>query len=409
METLEPEVPVTSPAADIQAATRSTQTLENVQAASPSLLTSHIDSRLVKIRPMASPIDQISRHATRRHASSMKVDYYSIDMRRGSMSYSDGLRRGTAGFSFKVTEPLAWAVSDTVVFAESYLDGFPATGYVTGVEGDVVSGQLLAGDDVAPAALTAFKLAPRGTVARMGRAAHELDVMTDVYNAVPKKSFNYCQIFKAQVEQSTLLTLSSKEVGWTLSDQEESAIMDMRQAMERSFLFGERGKHDIDGKEIITTRGIWRQAGKASTYNTLDADTMNRLCREAFTGHAGSSRKILVGGSQFIHALHALGADRVITNDHKVVKWGLDFSEYVTKFGTLYIIASETFDQVGMADAAMIIDPEYLVKYSHQNFNVESLNLRQAGVRNVKAMVATEASCLVLRYPQAHMRITRQA
>ena len=35
-----------------------------------------------------------------------------------------------------------------------------------------------------------------------------------------------CQIFKAQVEQSTFMKIANKEVGWTFSDQEEAAIID---------------------------------------------------------------------------------------------------------------------------------------------------------------------------------------
>ena len=35
----------------------------------------------------------------------------------------------------------------------------------------------------------------------------------------------------------------------------------------------------------------------------------------------------------------------------------------------------------------------------------ETLDLRRSGVRNTDAVVLTEASCLVLRYPQSHMRV----
>ena len=67
---------------------------------------------------------------------------------------------------------------------------------------------------------------------------------------------------------------------------------------------------------------------------------------------------------------------------------------------------SEVFDEVGMPDNGIIIDPEYIQKYTHIPFSTEQLNLKQSGVRNVDALVMTEASCLVLRYPKAHMRIT---
>ena len=72
------------------------------------------------------------------------------------------------------------------------------------------------------------------------------------------------------------------------------------------------------------------------------------------------------------------------------------------------MLLSEIFDEVGMPDNGLIIDPQYLQKYSHLPFTTESLDLKKSGVRNVDALVLTEASCLVLRYPKAHMRIVMQ-
>lgn len=46
---------------------------------STSLLLNEIDERIVKIRPMATPIDQLSRWAGARNCGSMIVDYYSVD------------------------------------------------------------------------------------------------------------------------------------------------------------------------------------------------------------------------------------------------------------------------------------------------------------------------------------------
>ena len=76
-----------------------------------------------------------------------------------------------------------------------------------------------------------------------------------------------------------------------------------------------------------------------------------------------------------------------------------------SKFGCLYLLLSEVFDEMGMSEEGIIIDPEYLQKYTHIPFSTEQLNLKKSGVRNVDALVMTEASCLVLRYPNAHMRI----
>jgi hypothetical protein len=46
---------------------------------SPDLLLNEIDQQIVKIRPMSTPIDQISRYAGCKHSGSMIVDYYSVE------------------------------------------------------------------------------------------------------------------------------------------------------------------------------------------------------------------------------------------------------------------------------------------------------------------------------------------
>ena len=50
-----------------------------VETEAPGLLRSEIDSRIVKIRPMSTPLDQISRYGGARQCRSMKVEYYSVD------------------------------------------------------------------------------------------------------------------------------------------------------------------------------------------------------------------------------------------------------------------------------------------------------------------------------------------
>ena len=215
-----------------------------------------------------------------------------------------------------------------------------------------------------------------------------------------------------QVEQSLLQKLSNKEVPWTMSDQEEAAIYDMRLGMEKSFLFGYKKKMwDPNKKEqVYFTRGIWKQAGKQWNYTTpsFTREQLVELMRQTFTGNNGSKRKILLGGSKLIGYLSNLDYDRVVLSRESVSKWGIDFTQLTSKFGTLYTLLSEVFDEVGMSENGIIIDPEYIQKYVHIPFTTEQLNLKSSGVRNTDALVMTEASCLVLRYPKSHMRIVRR-
>ena len=401
-------------------------TTDLTREGAPDLLLNEIDQQIVKIRPMSTPIDQISRYAGSKHSGSMVVDYYSVDTKPTTAHLTGDIPETIGDGS---SEPAMAVIStdnndifdptDTILVQNA--PGYEADGtteseqdlmlYVvardtSGVTVMAVNGPTLGGvPNCIPEVLGGT------TLVRMGRAASELDVQSPQFESLPKKSRNLCQIFKMQVEQSTLQRLANKEVGWTMSDQEEAAVYDMRLGMEKSFLFGvARQMWDPIKKEhIFFTGGIWNQAGKDFQLEKsvdLTPGMMVELMREAFTGNSGSKRKILVGGSGLISRLSQLDYTRVITAGQHVSKWGIDFTELRSKFGCLYLLLSEVFDEVGMAEEGIVIDPEYIQKYTHIPFSTEQLNLKKSGVRNVDALVMTEASCLVLRYPKAHMRIT---
>lgn len=403
-------------------------TTDVAREGSPDLLLNEIDRQIVKIRPMATPIDQLSRCAGAKHAGSMIVDYYNVDTKptsaKLSVSYASSSISATGAFpkvNLVTTNNEIFDATDTILVQGVY--GYEADGttlssnelvlYVVSRDSSNTLTVIPVNGKSAGEFMGFIPDIPSGTtLIRMGRAASELDVMSPQFEALPTKAQNYCQLFKMQIEQSTLQKLSNKEVGWDMNDQEEAAIYDMRLGMEKSYLFGVKCKlWDANKKEnVMLTGGIWHQAGKTFNYDdtSLTQESVIDMMREAFTGNAGSKRKILIGGSGLIGRLNKLDYTKVITAGDSVAKWGIDFTELRSKFGTLYVLLSEVFDECGMADNGMIIDPEYLQKYSHMPFGSEALNLKASGVRNVDALVLTEASCLVLRYPKAHMRIIKQ-
>lgn len=391
---------------------------------SPDLLLNEIDRRIVKIRPMATPIDQLSRWAGAKKAGSMIVDYYSVDTRPTVSKVTkehtwDGDSMGNNVVQLKVENAEVFEPSETVLVKGVH--GYEPDGqtesshdlvlYVVGKDKSAGSLSVIAVNGVKDGETeNCVPTIPLDSVlVRMGRAASELDVQTAQFEALPKKAQNYCQIFKMQIEQSTLQRIANKEVGWTFSDQEEAAVYDMRLGMEKNYLFGVKARISDPEKNdtVLLTGGIWHQAGGEFTYKKgeLNQNAVISMMRQAFTGNAGTKRKVLIGGSGLIEQLNQLDSTKVVMAGESIVKWGIDFSEMRSKFGRLYVLLSEVFDECGMENNGMIIDPEYLQKYSHIPFTTEQLNLKQAGVRNTDAIVLTEASCMTLRYPKAHLRI----
>ncbi|MDE7153241.1 MAG: DUF5309 family protein [Muribaculaceae bacterium] len=385
---------------------------------SPELLRNEIDQRIVKIRPMSTPIDQITRLASSRPVNNMQVDYYSVDAKPTetsvvSGSISEAAVNGHYVATLKLKDGGVFQPTDTAIFpAVTITKGtqkYNLIVYVLSAELDTI--KVIAINNTTDG-VSSF---PAGTnfsnkkIIRMGRAATELDVQTPQFEALPQKESNLCQIFKTQIEQSTIQRMADKEANWTFNDQEEVAITDMRLAMEKSFLFGHRTRFIAPDKneEVLLTGGIWWQAGKehSISIDTFQESDMVALCRTAFTESGGSSKKILLAGSNLITMLHSMEYSKVLTGTQTVTKWGIDFTEYVTKFGTLYIVMSELFDQCGHANDGIIIDPEYITKYIHTPLHIDRLDLRTSGVRNTEAVVVTEASCIVLRHPRTHIRV----
>ena len=403
-------------------------TTDLTREGSPDLLLNEIDQQIVKIRPMSTPIDQISRYGGSKHAGSMIVDYYSVDTKPTLTELAEDVDEVNTASNGNAPTAVIHTANDEIFDPTDTIlvKGTPGYGgegneesghdlmlYVLDRDNNGLTVMAVNGPTVNGVKNCIPNLFEGSNLVRMGRAASELDVQSPQFEALPQKGRNLCQIFKMQVEQSTLQRLSNKEVGWTMSDQEEAAVYDMRLGMEKSFLFGvPRQLWDNNKKEYIYfTGGIWNQAGKdifLESSTEFSINEMVDLMRKAFTGNAGSKRKILIGGSGLISRISKLDYTRIITANQHVSKWGIDFTELRSKFGCLYLLLSEVFDEMGMEECGMIIDPEYIQKYTHIPFSTEQLNLKKSGVRNVDALVMTEASCLVLRYPKAHMRISNR-
>ena len=305
-------------------------------------------------------------------------------------------------------------MSETILVPE--IKGYDASGKASGPLVLYVTERSSSGLSVAPVngevsdAGIAIPAIPAGTrLVRMGRAATELDVQTAQFAALPRKAYNNCQIFKMQVEQTTLAKIARKEVGWNFSDQEEAAIIDMRLGMEKNFIFGSCAKlFDATKNEYIyLTGGIWYQTPREHSINlnNISEGDMVELCAAAFTRNCGSKRKILIAGTELMTALSKVQYSKTISAGDTFAKWGVEFREIRSNFGSLYVLHSEVFDQCGHAADGFVLDPDYMTKYVHVPFRAETLDLRRSGVRNTDAVVLTEASCLVLRYPQSHMRV----
>lgn len=400
------------------------------------MYTKDIDKRITKIRPMATPVDQISRYATAQHSDSFEVKYYSVGTRPISCKVSEKLTAQVSGQSVTlvVDDPNMFTLDDTIrvvgvkgkydekgVAYDAEDENAPDLVLCVCGRNDstsqptvyAVNGNL----DSNKQAIYVPEIPAGTTLVRMGKACGELDAQTGRFNNLPNAEVQYCQNFMIQVEQSTFDKIAAKEVDWNFSDIEEDGIYDMRLSQENTFLFGVKNKiHHTTKNGMATwfTGGIWYMAGKDIEVGKWDNeancavitdDNLVDITKDLFVGTGiGNKRKVLLCGSEMLAAFSKIKSEKFRLKD-TVEIWNLKFKSWDTDFGEVLTIHHELFDANGMADCGFAIDPEYLTKKTHVSWSRNILDLKQAGVRNTDAVVIQEVSCLYLRYAKAHARM----
>lgn len=408
------------------------------QYGDPDFYLTDVDQRIVRIRPMATPIDQISRYAKSSETKSFEVKYYSVGTRpiRTKLTKAVNAQSTGASVALEVEDPTMFTLDDTIrVVGVKAITNYKGVAYdqtktttpdlelcVCGRDNAtnnpiVYAVNGVANGDNGPIWLPQI---PINTVlVRMGKACGELDVQTGRFNNRPSSELQYCQNFMIQIEQSTFDKIAAKEVNWDFSDQEEDGIYDMRLAQELTFLFGDMNciKHVTkDGMATWFTRGIWYMPGKdldlghwdaSKSEVVVDEEDFVDFSKDAFIGTGiGNKRKILLCGSDTLAALSKVTANsKNFRLKESVEVWNLKFKSWETDFGEILTIHHELFDQVGMSDYALLLDPQYLSKKVHLSWARNVLDLKKAGVRNTDAVVIQEVACLFLRYPKAHARV----
>lgn len=401
----------------------------NSEIAESDFYESDVDKRITRVRPMATPLDTISRKAeSKQRVKSMEVQYYSIGLRPIKTSLKTAITAQTSGtvVSLVANDSKMFTESDTirVVGVKGYLSdgataddkdllllvcgkdssGNPTVCAVNGLDDDN------GGTTYLPA------IAAETVLIRMGKACAELDAQAPKFTSLPTSETQYCQIFMTQVEQSSIDSMYAKKIDWDFNDIEEDSIFDMKMGIENSFLFGVKNviNHPVKEQKVWSTGGIWWMAGKDIVVGEYDEDEEDTIItddelvditKDLFTGvGVGNKRKILFAGSQMLAAFSKIKSDKFRLKE-PVEKWSLKFKSFDTDFGEILVIHHELFDLNDMSDCGLVIDPDFLNKVYFSKWERNILDLKKAGIRNSNAVVLQEISALYLRYAKAHARL----
>lgn len=391
-----------------------------------------LDEKVMKIRPMSTPLEQITRGKGGRHINSMVTKYYSVGTRPVHTTLAAAVTAMTSGdrTTIKVSDVSLFTEDDTIRVVD-----VPAKTNDKGVAyktGDLIPDLMLkvVGVDEKTGDLTVF--AVNGSLdgdgrsilvpaidsgvrlVRMGKACSEFDAQTGMFTNLPTAEEQYCQNFMLQVEQSTFEKLWKNEANWTFSDMEEEAVYDFKVSRELTSMFGVKNAiAHASKKNQLTyfTKGIWWMAGKDITLGHMEngelvvdeADLVD-FSKDLFIGVASSKRKVLFAGSDLVAAISKIKSERFRAKE-TVAIWDLRFTSFKTDFGEVLLVHHELFDEAGMADKGFALEDGYLEKRIFVSFAKSALDLKKAGIRNSHAVVLQEVSCLVLKNARAHARV----
>jgi len=367
----------------------------------------------------------LARFAVRRSSKSQIHEYYSTDTIPSSAKmsgvYTEETVNGAPQVTINTTNNAIFSIYETIIvpgvkgwneagtvqteeFLQLYIVDKAADGklIVKPVNGKVIG----ATENSMPT------IADQKVLIRAGRAHNETDMRTTTYAAVPTKKKQNLQIFRAQIEESTLAKMADKEADWSFSDLEEEAIFDMKRGMNKSFWLGaKRIIYDAKKKEVFMTGGIWWQAGKTFLYGKsaldtqFDNDMLVELCKKSFTGNAGNREKIFIVGSDLMANLSKMTIDKTMNDEKTMTRWGIKFKVIETNFGTLHLVHDESLDEMGFSANGLIFDPNYLRKISVHELKTLDLDLRKSGESDVDARTISEISAIILQNPEAHVKV----
>ena len=388
---------------------------------SPDMLLPDIDDRITKISPYKNRIDQIARTVGRKMtAHGLEYKHYSIDIAPISDTLASALSEGTTVSSvLHVTNVDLFNETDTITVGG--IKGYDEAGttltsedlmlYVNGRVTDnsveklsvtAINGKLVNGKKVVPA------IANGTEIFMLATAAAEGDMRSYTNSSLPTPETGYLQIFKIEVGESTIAQMSLKEVNWGLNDQIEFAVTKFRAMVERASLKGVKGKTTVPGKNvpIYTTGGIYWQINKSFDLPSkpTNGDLID-MAEYVFTGQSGSNQKVLLMGSKFNAAISKIETTKQQTATAVEEHFGVKWSMITTNFGVFAAAPYDMLDVLGMSNEAIVLDPDYIDKWTLVPFGSKAVDLKSAGIYDGDVNVTTEISSVCLRYNNAHCKL----
>lgn len=351
-----------------------------------------IDDQIAKFRSDFFPLDSIIRKAARtKMVNGYEVKHYNVDANRISCEtnaeHVENVSKKRIVLPVESTDSDIFQMYDTINV--SGVAGYEADGttesqgselmlYVVGTDDSTgnpiviaVNGKKASKDDTQ----TYVPSIPEGTLlVRMSNAGSESQLFCPPSNKVPVPMMVYLQKRMSNTKFTSFFSKVNKKVAWDKEDVEEAAVWEFRRTCEISYLKGAKGKVLIKdssmpnrGSEYVYfSGGILPDIKKSYEYTkgNFKFDDFIGITKMAFTGHNGSKNAFVGVGRDLLEDmlrvdLHLIREITVSTQ----TRWGVKFTAFDSSFGTLNVVHMPILDEIGMADQAICLDLDMLVRF----------------------------------------------
>lgn len=400
--------------------TQSTPDTKVATDAAAELLTTTISQKITEMKPSATPLDTILRNINNtQKVGSWKSEWYSSDVRGISTTVASSFDTSASGTVDSSGAMHTITVTDIHIFS---VDDNVLVQGITGGDGKDLVVHIVA-KTTSPKTITVIAVNGTGndeddipdipsgtTIIRIGNSKNENDAQTTPYTTFPTKTYNYCQIHMAQIEEGAYLAIHNKEVNWGANDYRMQALYDMRRSFELTSLFGARGyKYDPEGEDWkYFSGGMYRYADGSIEYTSgaLDDKSFNAWARDIFDDNAGSDSRILFAGKDLMTEMASVSSvQKQIEAKGTEMKFGVKFNVIETNFGTLNVKHHSLFNRVGWAGKGMVLDVNNIERHVFKEMSTTKIDLKGSGQKNADAWKIDEAFCVATRYPATHFII----
>lgn len=257
---------------------------------------------------------------------------------------------------------------------------------------------------------TALQIPQGAKLIVLGNACSESQMVVDPETYLPVADTLYLQKKIANIVMTDEWLEQARKVQFITKDVVNNGIYNHKRKCARSHWLGRQFKTQIKvadakiGQELVYfERGILRQINMSYTFanGNITWDDLIALSKMMFTDNAANTSAVALCGKNAMQSLLQLAANVDVNRNlsyERVEEMGVSVHKWTDGFGTLEFIQDPTLNDIGYADAIVILDLANAVHYvKKMEVEVEQDLSKTGEAREAKRRIITTIDCVGLK------------